>query len=1076
MDESLRLRIIGDPSGAISSLNQVEKVAQLTADKITGSFSHIGSLFKRTIGFAGLAVGIDTALESASTLINLQKAQSQIIANQAKQKGSLISLDKFQLEGSAKSYEWSSKYLDNMATQLSLSNAISKNEIVKAQTLSITNTDLLKFYKTGGKYLKDNLTYQENGHDAMQATLQTAANLAEVTHQGVGGSMRILNRIMADPAKRMSSMSRMGIQLSKADQDRIKQVEKQNGLVAAQGALLTALDKTYHNVASSAASPVELLKNDVALIWQSLGQGLIPVVDALANAVVPFVTQLIPVLKNMAVLIRDTAETLGKSLGNLFADLIPLIDLVVKGLLPAFFNLITPLVQMADAIISPFAKAFEVLVGVGTKIGPLSQAFQDMGTTIASNLQPAIDFLTKSFKSMVADGTMTKMMDSLLDAFKGLAPILPQLALSFAQLVIAISPAFIAALPDIVKSFNLFTKILVVLTPLLTTVIGGLTKLVSFFTGNKGLTGVIGALLAIWFTKSLFLTPVMAAASGIGMLMGKLVSLGSATKTTGGLFKSFFSGGKGNRFGNMVEYGAGRLEKNVAILRNKAGAASAAYGEGSSKHKKLLAQVEAAEARASLARGRQGAVARLGGGFMGAVRAFSGFGLGNAFQPTNQMDATKQNTAALIDLTTALKMGAGGTLSGGYGGFGGRASGYEALHRNLSRTPNSAHNPYMQGLEALRSNLAAKEAEQAVAKSGILGRITGRLGGGIFGKMGGMLGGIRGKVGGMGMVGKGLMGGAAGLATVAAGPLLTKILPKSVSGVANAALGGASMGMMFGPWGAAIGAAIGAITNLFHTCKPFHDFVVKIGKTLKEWGMIIWKHVAPALKAIWKVLQPIAKIYIKAIITEFKILWGIIKFVWGILMDVGKFIWNVLVKYVKMYVQAWKDVYNAVMWVWHGIVNGGKIVWGWLKSAFNFLSNAGKWVWANLYNGFVTVANMIISAWNDTLGGIMGAVGINVKVTKLTAMKVPKFHSGGIVPGSPGKEVPAILQAGETVLSMSQTRARANAGGGGQLAVHPGAVVININGSADERVTAQIKSHVEGQFKELHRTLKGMGR
>jgi len=1075
MDESLRLRIIGDPSGAISSLNQVEKVAQLTADKITGSFSHLGSLFKRTIGFAGLAVGIDTAIESASTLINLQKAQSQIISNQAKQKGSLISLDKFQLEGSAKSYEWSSKYLDNMATQLSLSNAISKNEIVKAQTLSITNNDLLKFYKTGGKYLKDNLTYQENGHDAMQATLQTAANLAEVTGQGVGGSMKILNRIMADPAKRMSSMSRMGIQLSKADQDRIKQISKQNGLVAAQGALLTALDKTYHNVASSAASPVDLLKNDVAVIWQSLGQGLIPVVDELSKAVVPFVTQLIPVLKNMASLIRDTAETLGKSLGNLFADLIPLIDLVVKGLLPAFFNLITPLVQMADAIISPFAKAFEVLVGVGTKIGPLSQAFQDMGTTIASNLQPAIDFLAKSFKSMVADGTMTKMMDSLLDAFKGLAPILPQLALSFAQLVIAISPAFIAALPDIVKSFNLFTKILVVLTPLLTTVIGWLTKLVSFFTGNKGLTGVIGALLAIWFTKSLFLTPVMAAASGIGMLMGKLVSLGSATKTTGGLFKSFFSGGKGNRFGNMAEYGAGRLEKNVAILRNKAGTASDAYGEGSSKHKKLLAQVEAAETRASLARGRQGAVARLGGGFMGAARAFSGFGLGNAFQPTNQMDATKQNTAALIDLTTALKMGAGGTLSGGYGGFGGSASGYEALHGNLSRTPGSAHNPYMQGLEALRGNLAAKEAEQAVAKSGILGRITGRLGGGI-GKMGGMLGGIRGKVGGMGMVGKGLLGGAAGLATMVAGPLIAKILPKSVSGVANAALGGASMGMMFGPWGAAIGAAIGALTNLFNTCKPFHKFVMDIAHWIQKWATRIWKDILPALKWVGKIMKTLILASVKAIILEFKILWGIIKFVWRILMDVGKFIGSVLVAYVKAFIQAWKDVYGVAMAVWHGILSGGKMLWGWLKSAFDFLSNAGKWVWANLYNGFVTVANMIISVWNSTLGNILGAVGVNVKVTKLTAMKVPKFHSGGIVPGSPGKEVPAILQAGETVLSMSQTRARANAGSGGQLSVHPGAVVININGSADEKVTAQIKSHVEGQFKELHRTLKGMGR
>jgi len=309
-----------------------------------------------------------------------------------------------------------------------------------------------------------------------------------------------------------------------------------------------------------------------------------------------------------------------------------------------------------------------------------------------------------------------------------------------------------------------------------------------------------------------------------------------------------------------------------------------------------------------------------------------------------------------------------------------------------------------------------------------------------------------------------------------AGPLIAKILPKSVSGVANAALGGASMGMMFGPWGAAIGAAIGALTNLFNTCKPFHKFVMDIAHWIQKWATRIWKDILPALKWVGKIMKTLILASVKAIILEFKILWGIIKFVWRILMDVGKFIGSVLVAYVKAFIQAWKDVYGVAMAVWHGILSGGKMLWGWLKSAFDFLSNAGKWVWANLYNGFVTVANMIISVWNSTLGNILGAVGVNVKVTKLTAMKVPKFHSGGIVPGSPGKEVPAILQAGETVLSMSQTRARANAGSGGQLSVHPGAVVININGSADEKVTAQIKSHVEGQFKELHRTLKGMGR
>ena len=1334
MEESMRIRILGDASNAQNAFQDIEKVAQLTADKITGSFHHLGSLFKRTIGFAGLAAGLDTALESGSQLINLQKAQSQIISNQAKQKGSLIDLKKMELQGDAKSYEWSSKYLDNMATQLSLSNAISKTEIAKAQTLSITNTDLLKFYKDGGKYLKENLTYQENGKDAMQATLQTAANLAEVTHQGISGSMRMLNRIMADPAKRMSSMSRMGVQLSKTDQDRIKLAQKQNGLVAAQGALLTALDKTYHNVASSAASPVDLLKNDVALIWQSLGQGLIPIIDNLSKAVVPFVQALIPVLKNMGELIKETASTLGASLGNLFKDLIPFISLLVKGLLPAFFSLITPLVQMADAVISPLAAAFEKLVGSGEKMGPLSQMFITLGETLAKNLKPAVDFITKQFDKMSKDKTLEKMVASLLDTFKALAPILPQVAVAFANLVIALTPAFIAMLPDFVKAFAVFTKILVALTPLLTTVIGWLTKLVTLVTSNKGLTGVIGALAAIWFTRKLFLTPIMAAASGIGMLMGKVINLGAKTK---GVFATLKGGLGGGGLAGMGKARLGALESQASRLAGNATQAFKLHGPGSSQYRRAAALAEGAGARVERLRNRQEADAIAGGGIKGRLKNIFALG-GGAFAPTNQMDATNKNTQALIELTTALKLGAGGTLTAGVGAgsgsgsgsaakrtmtteerlaasmkagrhdtiaaerkaiiakfgagagahlnvfdaatqkaaamvqaeklaagaaanattgkklgrfaragnflkddfsafrgqvggmagkvgggignlsgkiasgignlggkfgslasslggkFGGLASGLGGKFSRLAGGLSGKFGNLVSGVggkfSSLAGSLSSKFGSMASGLAGKLGGMVGKLGGslsglvgrvgglvgrvgsglsgltgkvsilvgkvsglasrvgggfsglggklggslggklgslggklgGLFGgklgslggklgslvsKVGGGAGGIAGKVGRLGMLGKGLTGGLGSLAVGLAMPLLQKVMPKKAANVLGGAAQGAAMGAMFGPWGAAIGGAIGLVKSLFQNCKPFHDFVMKIWNTLKEWGKIIWTKVQPALKVVFEVIKKVATIYVKALVAYFKAWfavikqvwnvlvtigkfmvngliaywkawWAVIKAVWNVLVTIGKFIGSVIVGYVKLWWAAVMEVWHVITGVWNALMSGGQTVWNWLKGMFSWIGNTVKTIWDGLYNSFVKAANLIIKAYNNTLGSLFSAIGINVKVNELTPTggTPKKHHSGGIVQGPRGKEVPAILQAGEAVTSLAQMNANRGNGGGNSLAVHPGAVSIVVNGNADHATTAEIKKHVEAQFKELHRTLKGMGR
>jgi hypothetical protein len=119
-----------------------------------------------------------------------------------------------------------------------------------------------------------------------------------------------------------------------------------------------------------------------------------------------------------------------------------------------------------------------------------------------------------------------------------------------------------------------------------------------------------------------------------------------------------------------------------------------------------------------------------------------------------------------------------------------------------------------------------------------------------------------------------------------------------------------------------------------------------------------------------------------------------------------------------------------------------RVVWGWIKkTAVDF------WHWLEKLPGmigrtfmkigdFITAPfraafNLIADAWNNTIGSLRWTVpdwvpligGATVSVPQL-----PHFHQGGTVPGSPGQEVLAVLQAGETVTP-------AGRGGGGTTLV-----------------------------------------
>jgi hypothetical protein len=104
--------------------------------------------------------------------------------------------------------------------------------------------------------------------------------------------------------------------------------------------------------------------------------------------------------------------------------------------------------------------------------------------------------------------------------------------------------------------------------------------------------------------------------------------------------------------------------------------------------------------------------------------------------------------------------------------------------------------------------------------------------------------------------------------------------------------------------------------------------------------------------------------------------------------------------------------------------------WGWIKSAaantWDFIKKIPGWIGTafKAVAGFITAPfraafNFIASAWNNTVGRLSWTVPgwvPGIGGASISVPHIPKFHSGGVVPGPAGSEMLAILQAGERVI------------------------------------------------------------
>lgn len=111
---------------------------------------------------------------------------------------------------------------------------------------------------------------------------------------------------------------------------------------------------------------------------------------------------------------------------------------------------------------------------------------------------------------------------------------------------------------------------------------------------------------------------------------------------------------------------------------------------------------------------------------------------------------------------------------------------------------------------------------------------------------------------------------------------------------------------------------------------------------------------------------------------------------------------------------------------WGAIKSVAIDVWDWMKALPGNIGRAFSGIPSTVSAPFRAGFNFVSDAWNNTIGKLSWSVPgwvPGVGGNSISAPKLPHFHSGGVVPGAPGAEMLAVLQAGERVTP-------AGAGGG----------------------------------------------
>lgn len=125
-----------------------------------------------------------------------------------------------------------------------------------------------------------------------------------------------------------------------------------------------------------------------------------------------------------------------------------------------------------------------------------------------------------------------------------------------------------------------------------------------------------------------------------------------------------------------------------------------------------------------------------------------------------------------------------------------------------------------------------------------------------------------------------------------------------------------------------------------------------------------------------------------------------------------------LIAIIALLVIKWDWVKEKGSQAWRAIKSAASTAWEWMKKLPGRIGDAFASVGNAIARPFKSAFNSISNAWNSTVGALSWTVPgwiPGIGGNSISAPRLPTFHTGGVIPGMPGQEVPFIGLAGERV-------------------------------------------------------------
>jgi phage-related protein len=336
----LKIDIIADATRAQSAMGKTGGAAQTMSNRLGGVANTIASTFAaRKVFEFGKSV-VSAAEESrvaTSRLENVFKSMGDTTGTAA-------------------------KAAEDYANTLMKKTGIDDEQIMSAQAVLATF-----------KNVSDETGRQAGVFDRATAA---AADLAAAGFGTMDSNAVQLGKALNDPVKGITALARSGVTFTKAQKDQIKTLVEHNQMLDAQKIVLGAIETQVGGTAEATATGSQKMKTQMGELQESIGNGLLPILDAVLPIITTIFTWLAnntPVLITLVVVIGTlvVAWNLASIAATLFgvsmaAAFWPI--LIVVGAIVALIAIGVLLVKNWDTIKAAAAAVWAFMVGAWNAI------------------------------------------------------------------------------------------------------------------------------------------------------------------------------------------------------------------------------------------------------------------------------------------------------------------------------------------------------------------------------------------------------------------------------------------------------------------------------------------------------------------------------------------------------------------------------------------------------------------------------------------------------------------------------------------------------------------------------------